>query len=475
MLLAFGWSAGPAGADGKGLEPATCTWVDRPHSATEPPAVEFETSANAQLKQTLHGSQVDRSPTAAVNYPDAHTIPAYLTNPNHYWSFFVRKDPMDGRYVAAYHRHWMRSLRDRILVSPTGDTVVGGKAKTLPLAGPLSTREQSPDSGKTSGALTTPGQGPTEVTRPFIQRLQVNPRAGLAHISFATMEPAKALIEISTDKPLADVPAVTPPGQKLMDAFPPGYKLVSFAVLNDEVKERRVRMNRLEPDTTYNYVITAATRDGSKYRHWGKFKTLNRTVKVVFESVRMTSMRHGNLRFSFSANGEWLSDGNGGVLTRSYFGDPASAPTIGFKTSTGLYGGNPGGPPPPGALRVETMVQPAPGSLQLVVLGLDRREQLAAGTTGGDPRPYGKDSGSENGMQWSSASADIDTSANDSDQPGAYPFSFRTNQQGGNLVFEVKGRLEVSYSDQPSAKPRGPVTTKVGDTIKSGGTTLIRP
>jgi hypothetical protein len=71
------------------LNPGQCSWVDRGFRPGEPTQIRIEIVDNGQLKQQLHGSAVDRSPTAAERYPDAHNIPQYLADASHFWSFWV--------------------------------------------------------------------------------------------------------------------------------------------------------------------------------------------------------------------------------------------------------------------------------------------------------------------------------------------------------------------------------------------------
>ena len=106
-ILTFQPSSRPAGPGGEGLNPGQCSWVDRPMN--ERFLIRFETPANAQLKQTLHGSQVDTSPTAAERYPDANTIQQYLRSENHYWSFFGTK-PVNNFFTATGHKFWKPGL-----------------------------------------------------------------------------------------------------------------------------------------------------------------------------------------------------------------------------------------------------------------------------------------------------------------------------------------------------------------------------
>jgi len=116
VVLRFTFRASPlaAGMTGSGLQPGTCSWVDRPLSDKEPRAVVFDTLANGQLKQTLKGTPVDRSPTAAENYPDAITIPVYLGDGNHYFTFSVNNVllPMDY-FPAQDYRAWKPSVKEK--------------------------------------------------------------------------------------------------------------------------------------------------------------------------------------------------------------------------------------------------------------------------------------------------------------------------------------------------------------------------
>lgn len=114
LRLTFRASPLAAGMTGSGLQPGTCSWVDQPLSNKEPRAIVFDTLANAQLKQTLKGTPVDRSPTAAENYPDAITIPVYLGDRNHYFTFSVNKVllPMDY-FPAQEYGVWKPSVIEK--------------------------------------------------------------------------------------------------------------------------------------------------------------------------------------------------------------------------------------------------------------------------------------------------------------------------------------------------------------------------
>jgi hypothetical protein len=116
--MAFTPSVRAAGSRGEGLRPGECGFVDRPISERGPFRIRFETVANAQLKQKLHGSAVDSSPTAAERYPDVQTIPAYLRDPNHFWRFYVA-EPSNTFFPATGNGFWKPGI---VLVQP-GDSI----------------------------------------------------------------------------------------------------------------------------------------------------------------------------------------------------------------------------------------------------------------------------------------------------------------------------------------------------------------
>src|SRR5262249_45384367 len=110
MLFARGQHERGAGMDSSALAAGNCTFVDRPLNTNEYSTamgdvrISFETPANAQLKQKLRGEAVDTSTTAAERFADAQTIPEYLKDSTHCWSFFgVFKD---GYFQTSSHNYW---------------------------------------------------------------------------------------------------------------------------------------------------------------------------------------------------------------------------------------------------------------------------------------------------------------------------------------------------------------------------------
>ena len=91
MNVTIDFAAGTQGASARTpiLTPGQCSWVDRGFRPGEPTQIRLEIVSFAQQQQALHGSPVDRTPTAAERYPDAQNVPQYLSSSDHYWSFWV--------------------------------------------------------------------------------------------------------------------------------------------------------------------------------------------------------------------------------------------------------------------------------------------------------------------------------------------------------------------------------------------------
>lgn len=122
MTIYFQLAAQPAGDSGRDLQSGQCAFPERAVRQDEPNEIIQEIVAFGQLAQTLHGSPVDRSPTAAENFPDAQNIPQYLGDAKHYWSFFVRQNaPLpSGRFEASYGRYWKPFLNIKNVIRVPG-------------------------------------------------------------------------------------------------------------------------------------------------------------------------------------------------------------------------------------------------------------------------------------------------------------------------------------------------------------------
>ncbi len=112
MTVDFQHAAQAAGLVGRNLQPGQCAFAERALRTNEPDQIIQEIVSFAQLKEKLHGSTVDTSPTAAERYPDSKNVPQYLSDAKHYWSFFVRQNgPLpSGRFESSYGRYWKPGL-----------------------------------------------------------------------------------------------------------------------------------------------------------------------------------------------------------------------------------------------------------------------------------------------------------------------------------------------------------------------------
>lgn len=80
--LSFSPSAKAAGEDGKGLQPGTCSWIDRTLTDGEPQQIQF------RMKQSEIGE-----------------ISAYLQKESNFWSFWV-SNTNRGYYAMKSHKMW---------------------------------------------------------------------------------------------------------------------------------------------------------------------------------------------------------------------------------------------------------------------------------------------------------------------------------------------------------------------------------
>lgn len=109
MTVDFTGGTQAAGGRAENLRPGQCSWVDRGLRNGEPTQVHLEIVYFAQQQQARHGSPVDRSPTAAENYPDAQNVPQYLTSGDHYWSFWVYNS--GNGYLQSIRQKYFKPLK----------------------------------------------------------------------------------------------------------------------------------------------------------------------------------------------------------------------------------------------------------------------------------------------------------------------------------------------------------------------------
>jgi hypothetical protein len=234
--------------DGSGMEPGKCSFVDRVLYFDEPVRVQFETPANAQLNRELSGGVVDNSSTAAEKYPDARTIPVYLKNPEHHWSFFVVKTN-DGYFKATGHQPYKTFRQQR---------VIGGDNVDL-----------------------------SKLTIRRLTDVRVYPDIGGVGFRFIARPNAAPVVEIDKEPPAI--------GRDGLPVFRNSHRMRadrdnrnSNSVATIYVGSSKAQGIRLEQGTLYHYIITVPGEGSTPtYYDTSSFTTLGQTVKVLFTTVNI--------------------------------------------------------------------------------------------------------------------------------------------------------------------------------------------
>lgn len=271
VQLSYRVSPALPGKTGGGLAPGSCAWTDRTAMPPEPGKIWFITASNAQLRQMQSGTTVDRSPTAAERYPDVRSIPKYLEDPAHFWTFAVVSRDPDS---AVTHGVWKPDfgflaggLRD-----PGTSTV-----RTQPTA---TTTTTGPGQPYTPGAATATSQ----VGSIFdIRNVTVTPGLEGVAIRFEAAPNIKPTVTLMLD-----------------DGGPPIQMSVGGAPSGTMWRYSAASTTKLARNTKYAYRIdapaTAQARENSKS---GAFKTLGQYLTVYFSQINVLS--DGDKE----GNGEW--------------------------------------------------------------------------------------------------------------------------------------------------------------------------
>ena len=266
VVLTYRVSATVPGPIGAALSPGSCSWTDRTAMPKEPGTIAFITPANAQLKQTQSGAAVDRSPTAAERYPDMRTIPEYLKDPTHYWSFSVMSKDPDS---ALANTVWKREMANVI------GTALPGTSPTLRL--PRSV---------TGGEPYKPGgAGSTSSVTSVLDIKNVVVRTGLEGVSilFDAAPNLKPTVAINPTDPVMRNSVYVfngTPIQLTVSGTPTGTMWHYTAAIPTP----------LPRDTRYHYIISAPQGANSRANQQiGEFKTLGQYVTISFTQINLLS------------------------------------------------------------------------------------------------------------------------------------------------------------------------------------------
>jgi len=108
MTVHFTHAGEGAGVTGQSLAPGQCALPERALLPSEPTEMRAEVINFGQRNRQMHGDPIYKGDQAAEKYPDALNIPPYLSNPNHYWSFFGF-NTFDGYFRITNLHYWKPS------------------------------------------------------------------------------------------------------------------------------------------------------------------------------------------------------------------------------------------------------------------------------------------------------------------------------------------------------------------------------
>lgn len=413
MTLTYKVAGSAAGPAAQGLGPGTCAWVNRDQARVEPGRVAFVTAGNAQLRKVQSGTPVDRSPTAAERHPDVWTIPAYMTDPRHYWSFTVSLTDPDS---ATAHAAW----------KPSPTHAIAGRMTD---ASPTRSIPESPLAGqRTPGSAAAKPSFDTDA----IHAIKVTP--GVTSVAMRFKGPARQpLVQISTSPPFREPSTgrwiFSPERQSLRVVGSSGGAPRDYSAVNTAPLTR---------NTQYHYLINAAGGASAlgkrrlpdpEHQAVGTFRTLKTTVKVRIIKLHVI---------------DDSDDGSSGELAFTFAVNGGEQPDERFEAGTGLAEVSPGS-----LLDLESgatywftkqvTALDAPDLLRIHVAGFDNDKAVGAGSydASWNATPGGDGSG-----DWNHARAEYHLDQYP-ERSFEFPFKMRTGP-GSKLQFEVEGRVSVT-------------------------------
>ena len=415
MTLAYAVAPNAAGPAGLGLSPGTCAWVDRADVSREPGRVMFVTAGNAQLRQALSGSAVDRSPTAAERWPDAHTIPRYMESPAHYWSFTVVLVDPDS---AVAHEVWKRTVAEQLSSRRPGDA---------------SRSVTRPPTSSVAGAYTPEkGAANTRVQTAFdIRNVQVTAGLEGVTIRFEAAANVSPTVQIHTEAPAGAA------GELRFNGSPAAL-VVSGTASGAMSRYVAASNTPLARGTRYWYVISApASNVARANQESGEFRTLAQHVTIGITEINIISDgdsdSNGDLWFEARACPE--------IFGRDIVGSSMQP----LDWTEGRH-------PLSVELKPHAESGSAPDRFRLLIAGLEDDDDgnEFGGTTFpihlsfSCPQHPDLEPGSSPKMEWNSIALDFDLTK----YPGATAtetFLRRSKplREGSTLMFEVRGYIRV--------------------------------
>jgi hypothetical protein len=405
MTVAYQVASSEAGVESRGLTPGSCAWVHRAGLDREPYGMHFTTAANAQIAQARTGGAVDKSATAAERFPDANTIPDYMVDPRHYWSFQVAlADPT----VAKSHAPWIAfaGIGERTAATPqtrSNPQTVGNRERTAGTS--------------TNVAITDPGLVFLEMVRqPKLYWMRFSARANSSPtVEFGNAPPVRINGRLTFTKATALTVSQRPPQNFSAEfvtaplSLPPG-------------------------GGKYYFVINVPKGpEGQQAREYsGEFKTMTRTVVARFTRIDVLN--------------DSDKDSDGELAFRYYLAPaPNRLPECGQSErcweatpSSGVHHWGSGSNNP---ISISLNISNVPDLVRVWV-------------TGADDDGLGGDAGRVTDAAWgdrgsSSRNADRNTASGEFNistyvQGQSYPFKLRS-VDGSVFMFEVRGEIIIGW------------------------------
>ena len=279
VVLGYRVSPTIPGPIGAGLSAGTCAWTDRTGMPAEPGQMVFITSRNAQIKQAQSGT-IDRTATAAERYPDVFTIPEYLKDPAHYWTFNVMSRDPDS---ALTNGPWMRDLANAV-------TGTRSTATSTTRSQPTSVGNQPYTPG--GGAAATPLK-----TLFDIRNVTATPSLEGVTIRFEAAANSNPTVSITP----ASVGATL------------SLKVVSYPGSGGMTRYVATNATKLPRNMGYNFgILATATGNARQNSTSGTFKTLSQRVTIHISEINLIndgdSGSDGELDFFFETCTEAITN-----------------------------------------------------------------------------------------------------------------------------------------------------------------------
>jgi hypothetical protein len=391
MTLAYGISPNAAGELGRGLAQGTCAWADRTGMRTEPGQIRFTTSGNAQLKQAQSGGVVDRSPNAAERFPDANTIPVYLQDAAHYWTFTVLASRPDS---ATAHSVWKPSVTT---------TIAGPVSKESPTRSIPS----SPGSG-----VRSPGNAEAGVATAARAPLRVD-GVGMVldrfTIQFSGRPNASPTVLYSVEQPVQEKTGHWRFPNDGSRAQVAGGSTETFRASYTAWSPSAPERGKL-----YNYIITVPATAGAKEEQFkGQLTTLAQHVRVAITSIELLYTRKAKLDFR-------LYVFSNGKTAWGDIGGPSE-----WKLGTHMLSG-------------EAVVENAPDQIMVSVFG----DGAGWFRVSSNPARMARSMGAEN-ADYNAARRDFTIGISPTERYVVIPFVIRSID-GNYLMFEAHGQIQVT-------------------------------